>query len=240
VDTWWQTETGGILISAIAGTTALKPGCATLPLPGVQPLLVDEEGREVEGNNVKGMLCLRYPWPGQMRTVFGDHTRFHATYFSQYPGFYFSGDGATRDEDGFYWVTGRVDDVLNVAGHRLGSAEIESAIVQSGIVAEAAVVGMPHEIKGLGIAAFCILRAGEIAGAESEDLVRESVRRVISPIAAPDSIIFVPGLPKTRSGKIMRRILRKIAAGEYNDFGDITSLADPGIVEEIVEALKAG
>lgn len=233
VDTWWQTETGGILISPLPGATPLKPGSATRPFFGVQPCLVDDEGREISGNGVKGKLCIKFPWPGQMRTVYGDHERFFKTYFSQYPGKYFTGDGCTRDEDGYYWITGRVDDVLNVAGHRLGTAEIESAIVSSGVIAEAAVVGVPHDIKGLGIYAFCVLREGSEAGETSRLAIKDAVRRVISPIATPDLIQFVPGLPKTRSGKIMRRILRKIAEGERSAFGDITTLADPSVVESI-------
>lgn len=236
VDTWWQTETGGILISPLPGATPLKPGSATRPFFGVQPCIVDDDGKELIGNGVKGKLCIKFPWPGQMRTVYGDHERFIKTYFSQYPGKYFTGDGCRRDEDGYYWITGRVDDVLNVAGHRLGSAEIESAIVNSGVVAEAAVVGMPHEIKGIGIYAYCVLRAGSDSGETSRMAIKDAVRRIISPIATPDVIQFVPGLPKTRSGKIMRRILRKIAEGERENFGDITTLADPTVVEAIAKA----
>lgn len=235
VDTWWQTETGGILISPLPGATPLKPGSATRPFFGVQPCIVDDDGKEIHGNGVKGKLCIKFPWPGQMRSVYGDHNRFFQTYFSQYPGKYFTGDGCRRDEDGYYWITGRVDDVLNVAGHRLGTAEIESAIVTSGVVAEAAVVGVPHEIKGLGIYAFCVLRDGSEAGETSRMAIKDAVRRVISPIATPDMIQFVPGLPKTRSGKIMRRILRKIAEGERSAFGDITTLADPSVVETIAK-----
>lgn len=233
VDTWWQTETGGILISPLPGAIDLKPGSATKPFFGVRPVIVDDDGKVLEGNGVRGKLCISYPWPGQMRTVYGDHQRFVDTYFSQFPGKYFTGDGCIRDEDGYYWITGRVDDVLNVAGHRLGTAEIESAIVSSGVVAEAAVVGMPHEIKGQGIYAFCVLKAGEL-GVDVGARVKEAVRQVISPIAIPDHIQIVPGLPKTRSGKIMRRILRKIAARDFENFGDISTLAEPGVVEEIV------
>ncbi len=235
VDTWWQTETGGILISPLPGATRLKPGSATRPFFGVQPCLVDDEGREIQGNDVKGKLCIKFPWPGQMRTVYGDHERFVKTYFSQYPGKYFTGDGCRRDEDGYYWITGRVDDVLNVAGHRLGTAEIESAIVTSGVVAEAAVVGYPHDIKGIGIYAFCVLKDGHTATEASRGKIAEAVRKVISPIANPDLIQFVPGLPKTRSGKIMRRILRKVAEGERYQFGDISTLADPAVVEAIAK-----
>jgi acetyl-CoA synthetase len=196
---------------------------------------VDEAGRELTENGVRGRLCITFPWPGQMRTVYGDHQRFVKTYFSQYSGKYFTGDACIRDEDGYYWITGRVDDVLNVAGHRLGTAEIESAIVRSEVVAEAAVVGVPHEIKGLGIYAFCILRDGVSPNEDTRKRVHEAVRRYIGAIAAPDYIQFVPGLPKTRSGKIMRRILRKIGEGESKEFGDTTSLADPAVVEEIVK-----
>lgn len=241
VDTWWQTETGGILISPLPGATPLKPGSATRPFFGVQPCIVDDEGREISGNGVKGKLCIKHPWPGQMRTVYGDHERFIKTYFSQYPGKYFTGDGCRRDEDGYYWITGRVDDVLNVAGHRLGTAEIESAIVSSQVVAEAAVVGYPHDIKGLGIYAYCVLREGFLPNDEARVKICDAVRRVISPIATPDLIQFVPGLPKTRSGKIMRRILRKVAEGERHEFGDITTLADPAVVNAIAKgALTEG
>lgn len=235
VDTWWQTETGGILISPLPGATATKPGSATRPLFGVQPVLVDEGGAEIKGNGVSGRLCIKFPWPGIMRTVYGDHDRFLKTYFAMYPGLYFTGDGCRRDEDGYYWITGRVDDVLNVAGHRLGTAEVESALVRSGLVAEAAVIGIPHEIKGQGIGAFCVLREGVSEGPDTIRRVIDTVREIISPIATPDSLWFVPGLPKTRSGKIMRRILRKIGEGEFEAIGDVTTLADPGVVREIVE-----
>ena len=233
VDTWWQTETGGILISPLPGATRTKPGSATKPFFGIRPCVVDGEGKEVEGNGVKGRLCIKFPWPGQMRTVYGDHQRFIDTYFKEVPGKYFTGDACKRDHDGYYWVTGRVDDVLNVSGHRLGTAEIESAIVQSGVVAEAAVVGMPHEIKGMGIYAYCILKNDQAQSDETRSKIVASVRRVIGAIATPDLIQFVPGLPKTRSGKIMRRILRKIAAGEGDNIGDISTLADPTVVEQI-------
>ena len=241
VDTWWQTETGGILITPLPGATPCKPGSATLPFFGVEPVLVDPEGNEIHGNGVTGNLCLRRSWPGQARTVFGDHQRFAETYFSTYPGMYFTGDGCRRDEDGYYWITGRVDDVLNVSGHRLGTAEIESALVAHEAVAEAAVVGFPHDLKGQGIYAYVIITP-EYESVEAHELVgmlKEKVRAVIGPIATPDRIQITPGLPKTRSGKIMRRILRKIAAAEYDQLGDITTLADPGVVEKLVEAHKA-
>ena len=234
VDTWWQTETGGILISPIPGATPLKPGSATRPFFGVEPVIVDNDGRVVKGVG-EGNLCLARAWPGMMRTVFGDHQRFIQTYFSSFSGFYFTGDGARRDADGFYWLTGRVDDVINVAGHRLGTAEIESALVAHPKVAEAAVVGFPHDIKGQGIYAYVTLKVTETP---SEDLRRELVtwvRQEISPIAAPDLLQWAPGLPKTRSGKIMRRILRKIAANEHDALGDVTTLADPTVVDELVD-----
>ncbi|MCS6931414.1 MAG: acetate--CoA ligase [Acetobacteraceae bacterium] len=233
VDTWWQTETGGILISPLPGAVALKPGSATLPLPGVKPALVDGEGRILEGA-AEGNLVLLDSWPGQMRTVFRDHARFVQTYFSTFPGKYFTGDGARRDADGYYWITGRVDDVLNVAGHRMGTAEIESALVAHPAVAEAAVVGMPHEVKGQGIYCYVTLKAGvEPSEALRKDLVAW-VRKEIGPIATPDAIQWAPGLPKTRSGKIMRRILRKIAANETEGLGDTSTLADPAVVEELI------
>jgi acetyl-CoA synthetase len=234
VDTWWQTETGGILIAPIPGATPLKPGSATRPFFGVEPVIVDNDGKRVEGAG-EGNLCLARAWPGMMRSVFGDHARFVATYFSAFPGLYFTGDGVRRDEDGFYWLTGRVDDVINVAGHRLGTAEIESALVAHPKVAEAAVVGYPHDLKGQGIYAYVTLRVSE---APSEELKRELVswvRQEISPIASPDLVQWAPGLPKTRSGKIMRRILRKIAANEHDALGDVTTLADPSVVDELVE-----
>ncbi|HVR12111.1 MAG TPA: acetate--CoA ligase [Thermoanaerobaculia bacterium] len=236
VDTWWQTESGGILITPLPGATPAKPGSATLPFFGVQPVIVDEAGKVLEGNGVSGMLCLKGTWPGQARTIYGDHARFRETYFSRFPGLYFTGDGCRRDEDGYYWITGRVDDVLNVAGHRLGTAEIESALVAHAAVAEAAVVGFPHDIKGTGIFAY-VHTTPAFEGWEPHELVgalKEQVRNAIGPIATPDRIQIVTGLPKTRSGKIMRRILRKIASGEYEDLGDITTLADPSVVEKLV------
>jgi acetyl-CoA synthetase len=242
VDTWWQTETGGILISPLPGATPAKPGSATLPLFGVKPVIVDpESGRPLEGNGVSGALCLATPWPGQARTVFGDHRRFRETYFSQYPGYYFTGDGARRDEDGYYWITGRIDDVLNVSGHRLGTAEVESALVAHEAVAEAAVVGCPHPIKGQGIYAYVIVNK-EYAGTPPDELIgalKQQVRQAIGAFAAPDVIHVASGLPKTRSGKIMRRILRKIASGEYEGLGDVTTLAEPEVVERLVQEHKA-
>jgi acetyl-CoA synthetase len=234
VDTWWQTETGGILITPLPGATPLKPGSATRPFFGVRPLIVDGEGRVLDGA-AEGNLCLAQSWPGQMRTVFGDHKRFIETYFSTFPGLYFTGDGARRDVDGFYWITGRVDDVINVAGHRLGTAEIESALVAHPKVAEAAVVGYPHDIKGQGIYAYVTLLADQ----EPNDALRGElvkwVRDGISPIAAPDLLQWAPNLPKTRSGKIMRRILRKIAADESDQLGDVSTLADPAVVSDLVD-----
>jgi acetyl-CoA synthetase len=234
VDTWWQTETGGILISPLPGAVAQKPGSATLPLPGVFPILVDAEGVELEGAT-EGNLCITDSWPGQMRTVFGDHARFVQTYFTTYPGRYFTGDGARRDADGYWWITGRVDDVINVSGHRMGTAEVESALAGHPKVAEAAVVGFPHELKGQGIYAYVTLRGGvEPSEALRKELVAW-VRREIGPIAAPDEIQWAPALPKTRSGKIMRRILRKIAAKETDNLGDTSTLADPAVVTELVD-----
>jgi acetyl-CoA synthetase len=238
VDTWWQTETGGILISPLPGITPLKPGSATLPFFGVKPLVMDADGKVIEGDGVSGNLCLAQSWPGQARTVWGDHHRFYETYFSQYPGYYFTGDGCRRDQDGYYWITGRVDDVINVSGHRLGTAEVESALVAHEAVAEAAVVGYPHEIKGQGIFAYVIANANANGDADPAQLVgalKEQVRHVIGPVATPDVIMIVPGLPKTRSGKIMRRILRQIAAGQYDGLGDVTTLADPTVVDALVE-----
>jgi acetyl-CoA synthetase len=240
VDTWWQTETGGIMITPLPGATPEKPGSATFPFFGVDPVLVDDSGAEIEGNGVSGNLCIRRSWPGQARTIYGDHSRFRETYFSRFPGLYFTGDGCRRDEEGFYWITGRVDDVLNVSGHRLGTAEVESALVAHAAVAEAAVVGYPHEIKGTGIFAFVIVTP-EYEGYDREELagmLKEQVRHVIGPIATPDRIVVAPGLPKTRSGKIMRRILRKIASGETGDLGDVTTLADPSVVEKLVAASR--
>jgi acetyl-CoA synthetase len=233
VDTWWQTETGGILITPLPGAIPTKPGSATLPFFGIRPVIVDGDGRHLEGAT-EGNLCIADSWPGQMRTVFGDHKRFVETYFSTFKGKYFTGDGCRRDEDGYYWITGRVDDVINVAGHRLGTAEVESALVAHAKVAEAAVVGYPHDIKGQGIYAYVTLNAGE---EPSESLRQELVgwvRKHISPIATPDLIQWAPGLPKTRSGKIMRRILRKIAANEHENLGDVSTLADPGVVSDLV------
>ena len=233
VDTWWQTETGGVLISPLPGAIAQKPGSATLPFFGVRPAIVDNDGKPLEGP-CEGNLVLLDSWPGQMRTVFGDHDRFIETYFKTFPGTYFTGDGARRDEDGYYWITGRVDDVLNVAGHRLGTAEIESALVAHHKVAEAAVVGCPHDIKGQGIYAYVTLVYDAEPTEELRQELREWVRREIGPIATPDHIQWAPGLPKTRSGKIMRRILRKIAANEQDQLGDISTLADPTVVEQLV------
>ncbi len=233
VDTWWQTETGGILITPLPGVTALKPGSATRPFFGVQPALVDNLGEPLEGAT-EGNLVITDSWPGQMRTVFGDHERFEQTYFSTFPGRYFTGDGARRDEDGYYWITGRVDDVLNVSGHRMGTAEIESALVAHPKIAEAAVVGVPHEIKGQGIYAYVTLIAGAEPSRELHKEVKEWVRKEIGAIATPDVIHWAEGLPKTRSGKIMRRILRKIATGETDSLGDISTLADPGVVDKLI------
>jgi acetyl-CoA synthetase len=234
VDTWWQTETGGILITPLAGATNLKPGSATLPFFGVEPAIVDNDGKILSGA-CEGNLVIMDSWPGQMRTVYGDHQRFIETYFKTFPGKYFTGDGARRDEDGYYWITGRVDDVLNVAGHRLGTAEVESALVAHAKVAEAAVVGYPHDIKGQGIYAYVTLIADAAPSEELRLELRNWVRKEIGPIATPDLIQWAPGLPKTRSGKIMRRILRKIAANEHEQLGDISTLADPGVVENLVK-----
>ena len=236
VDTWWQTETGGILITPLPGVTPLKPGSATLPYFGVEPAVVDEEGNVLEGNGVNGLLVMLRSWPGLARTIYGDHERYKEVYFSRFKGKYLTGDGCRRDEDGYYWITGRVDDVLNVSGHRLGTAEVESALVAHEAVAEAAVVGFPHELKGTGIFAYVSLTP-EYEDREPEELVamlKAQVRQAIGPIAAPDRIQIAPGLPKTRSGKIMRRILRKIATSEYEELGDITTLADPSVVENLI------
>ena len=234
VDTWWQTETGGHMISPIAGITPLKPAYATLPLPGVQPMLVDENGKEIEGNGVNGNLCIKFPWPGIIRTTYGDHERCKSTYFSTYPGLYFTGDGCMRDEDGYYRITGRVDDVMNISGHRIGTAEVENAINMHTGVVESAVVGFPHDVKGQGIYAYVICEHMP----ENDSLMRKdilaTVTRVIGPIAKPDKIQFVTGLPKTRSGKIMRRILRKVAEGEFGSLGDTSTLLDPGVVDSII------
>ena len=236
VDTWWQTETGGILITSLPGAIDTKPGSATLPFPGVRPLLVDNEGNRLpDEGEAAGNLCIEFPWPSIMRTVYGDHDRFKKTYFVQYPGLYFTGDGCRRDADGYYWITGRVDDVINVSGHRIGTAEVESALVAHEAVSEAAVVGMPHDVKGQGIYAYVTPTAGyDASDGLAKDLVAH-VRTVIGPIATPDRIQFAPSLPKTRSGKIMRRILRKIAAGETSDLGDTTTLADQSVVASLVE-----
>ena len=233
VDTWWQTETGGALIAPLPGATALKPGSATKPLPGVQPQLVDENGTVLEGAT-SGNLCITHSWPGQMRTVWGDHERFFQTYFTTYRGKYFTGDGCRRDEDGYYWITGRVDDVINVSGHRMGTAEVESALVLHPAVAEAAVVGMPHEVKGQGIYAYVTLNSSQAASGDLARTLKAWVRKEIGPIATPDAIQFAPGLPKTRSGKIMRRILRKIAEGDTGSLGDTSTLADPSVVDDLV------
>jgi acetyl-CoA synthetase len=234
VDTWWQTETGGILITPLPGATPTKPGSATRPFFGVKPQIVDGEGKVLEGA-AEGNLCIIDSWPGQMRTVFGDHKRFVETYFATFPGKYFTGDGARRDEDGYYWITGRVDDVINVAGHRLGTAEVESALVANSKVAEAAVVGYPHDIKGQGIYAYVTLKLGVEPTEELRKELGQWVRKQIGPIATPDLIQWAPGLPKTRSGKIMRRILRKIAADEHEQLGDTSTLADPAVVKDLVE-----
>jgi acetyl-CoA synthetase len=234
IDTWWQTETGGHMITPLPGATPLKPGSATRPFFGVKPVIVDSEGGVLEGA-CEGNLCIEGSWPGQMRTLFGDHARFVQTYFSTFKGKYFTGDGCRRDTDGYYWITGRVDDVINVAGHRLGTAEIESALVAHAKVSEAAVVGCPHDIKGQGIYAYVSLKTGEIPSDELRKELVAWVRKEIGPIATPDTIQWAPGLPKTRSGKIMRRILRKIAANELENLGDTSTLADPAVVEELVK-----
>ena len=237
VDTWWQTETGGILISPQTGAINLKPGSATKPFYGIKPAIVDKNGKEIKGVG-EGRLCISQSWPGQMRTVFGDHQRFIDTYFSQFDGKYFTGDGAKRDKDGYYWITGRVDDVIIVSGHNLGTAEIESAFVAHPKVAEAAVVGFPHNIKGNGLYCYVTLNVGEKHNGELERDLKLWVRTKIGPIATPDIIHFSPGLPKTRSGKIMRRILRKIAANEHNQLGDTSTLADPSVVQILVDNRK--
>ena len=234
VDTWWQTETGGILITPLPGCTPAKPGSATLPFFGIKPVVIEAEtGKTLEGNGVAGVLAISEPWPGQMRTIYGDHERFEETYFKLYPGYYFTGDGCRRDEDGYYWITGRVDDVINVAGHRIGTAEVESALVLNENVAEAAVVGFPHEIKGQGIYAYVSLMDGVQPDETLKKTLVQFVRKEIGPIAAPDIIQWAPALPKTRSGKIMRRILRKIAANEADQLGDISTLADPSVVDNL-------
>ena len=239
VDTWWQTETGGILVSPIAGVTPTKPAYATLPLPGVQPVIVDNEGNELTGNSVEGNLCIKFPWPSMLRTTYGDHERCRQTYFSSFKGYYFTGDGVKRDEDGYYRILGRVDDVINVSGHRMGTAEVENAINEHPKVIESAVVGYPHDIKGQGIYAYVIC---DMEGRSEENLVneiRETVTKIIGPIAKPDKIQIVPGLPKTRSGKIMRRILRKIASKDLSNMGDTSTLLNPEVVEQIKDGAMA-
>ncbi|MGC6485761.1 MAG: AMP-binding protein, partial [Candidatus Puniceispirillales bacterium] len=234
VDTWWQTETGGIMITPLPGATTTKPGSATRPFFGIKPVLVDNENTILDGA-VDGNLCIDRSWPGQMRTVYGDHERFIQTYFTTFPGRYFTGDGCRRDEDGYYWITGRVDDVINVSGHRMGTAEVESALVAHAKVAEAAVVGYPHDIKGQGIYAYVTLNAGEDPSDELRAELRQWVRKEIGPIATPDLLQWAPGLPKTRSGKIMRRILRKVAADDFAELGDTSTLADPGVVDDLID-----
>ena len=235
VDTWWQTETGGILITPLPGATPTKPGSATFPFFGIEPVLLTEDGQEIEGNDVSGLLAIKSSWPGQMRTIYGDQDRFIETYFKQFPGYYFTGDGVKRDKDGYYWITGRVDDVLNVSGHRIGTAEVEGAIGKADGVAEAAVVGYPHDIKGQGIYAFVTLMTGVEASDDIRDGIMNSVKKDIGPHAKPDEIQFTPALPKTRSGKIMRRILRFIAAGDLDNMGDISTLADPSVVAALTD-----
>jgi acetyl-CoA synthetase len=241
VDTFWQTETGGIVISPLPGAIAPKPGSATLPFFGIEPVLVDDEGKVLEGNGVKGNLCFKLAWPGQARTVYGDHERFLEVYFKRFPGLYFTGDGCTRDDDGYYWITGRVDDVLNVSGHRLGTAEIESALVAHAYVAEAAVVGIPHALKGQGICAWVLLKQDvDLSSLDNiESMLRAQVRQVIGSFATPDELLVVSGLPKTRSGKIMRRLLRKIAEGQRDELGDVTTLAEPQVMEQLIEVYEA-
>ena len=238
VDTWWQTETGGILITPLPAATNTKPGSATFPFFGVTPVILDPDGNELHGNPSEGLLAIKTSWPGQMRTIYGDHDRFYDTYFSMFKGYYFTGDGARRDKDGYYWITGRVDDVLNVSGHRLGTAEIEGAIGAHSSVAEAAVVGYPHDIKGQGVYAFVTLMAGIEAGENTLNEIKLKVREMIGPHASPDKIQFTSALPKTRSGKIMRRILRKIAEGDTKNMGDTSTLADPGVVENLLDGIK--
>ena len=238
VDTWWQTETGGILITPLPAATELKPGSATLPFFGITPVILDPDGNELHGNPAEGLLAIKTSWPGQMRTIYGDHERFYDTYFSMFKGYYFTGDGARRDEDGYYWITGRVDDVLNVSGHRLGTAEIEGAIGAHPSVAEAAVVGYPHDIKGQGVYAYVTLMAGVEADDNTFSEIKLKVRELIGPHVSPDKIQFTPALPKTRSGKIMRRILRKIAEGDTENLGDTSTLADPGVVDDLVAGMQ--
>ena len=238
VDTWWQTETGGIMITPLPGATATKPGSATFPFFGVEPVILDDKSNVLEGNGISGLLAIKTPWPSIARTIYGDHERYMQTYLSPFKGYYFTGDGCRRDEDGYYWITGRVDDVINVSGHRMGTAEVESALVQHPACAEAAVVGFPHEIKGQGIFSYVIIKS-DVEG--SDDLVkqlRQTVREQIGPIATPDHILIAPGLPKTRSGKIMRRILRKIASLEIDELGDTSTLADPSVVDKLIKIRK--
>jgi acetyl-CoA synthetase len=238
VDTWWQTETGGIMISALAGITPNKPAHASLPLPGIQPIIVDAEGNELKGNNVEGNLCIKFPWPSMLRTTYGDHKRFKETYFSAYPGMYFTGDGAKRDHDGYIRILGRVDDVINVSGHRMGTAEVENAINEHPRVIESAVVGFPHDIKGQGIYAYVICDEEGTTQEVLIDEIKNTVRKIIGPIAKPDEIQVVSGLPKTRSGKIMRRILRKVASKDISNLGDTSTLLNPEIVDEIIRGAQ--
>ncbi|HHP7240806.1 MAG TPA: acetate--CoA ligase [Cyclobacteriaceae bacterium] len=238
VDTWWQTETGGILISPIAGVVPNKPAFATLPLPGIQPVIVDNQGNELKGNGVEGNLCIKFPWPSMLRTTYGDHERCRTTYFTSFKNLYFTGDGVKRDHDGYYRILGRVDDVINVSGHRMGTAEVENAINEHPLVVESAVVGFPHDIKGQGIYAYVIADMSHRSEANLSSEIIETVKKIIGPIAKPDAIQFVPGLPKTRSGKIMRRILRKIASGEVSNLGDTSTLLNPEIVEQLINKSK--
>ena len=238
-DTWWQTETGGILISSLAGVTGTKPGFATLPLPGIQPILVDGTGKEIHGNNVEGNLCIRFPWPSIIRSTYGDHERCRLTYFSTYKDLYFTGDGCKRDENGYYRITGRVDDVMNVSGHRIGTAEVENAINEHPDIVESAVVGFPHPIKGQGIYAYVISTSDRKDFNSLREEIKATVTKIIGPIAKPDKIQIVRGLPKTRSGKIMRRILRKVAEGDTDHLGDISTLLDPTVVEDIKTGAKS-
>jgi acetyl-CoA synthetase len=239
VDTWWQTETGGVMISNLAGVTPAKPSFATLPLPGIQPCLVDENGQEIEGNGVNGNLCIKFPWPGIIRSTYNDHERCRQTYFSTYENLYFTGDGCLRDADGMYRITGRVDDVLNVSGHRIGTAEVENAINMHAGVIESAVVGYPHDIKGQGIFAYVIIEDTHGDDKLTKQDILQTVSRIIGPIAKPDQILFVPGLPKTRSGKIMRRILRKIAAGDTTNLGDTSTLLDPSLIDQLIVLMSS-
>jgi len=238
VDTYWQTETGGHIITPLPGCTPTKPGSATYPFFGIDVVLKDKDGKEIHGNSVSGVVCIRNPWPSIARTIYGDHDRFLATYMKPYPGSYFTGDGAIRDKDGYIWITGRVDDVLNVSGHRLGSAEIESALVAHHSVSEAAVIGFPHETKGEGICCYVTLKEGVPETEEMEKALRNQVRKVIGPFATPDYIVLTTALPKTRSGKIMRRVLRKIIAQQTDQLGDITTLADSGVVMELISKVE--